>query len=564
VAVVAAAATGIKPTEAQVDGVIREQISLSPDLRTNSVVVKAPTAVMEVIREIIDDLDTTSAGARGVETITLVNADARQTATLLREIFTLSQAGDTYILVPSQHQPSPGDLGADPLGPPSDTLTPVPDQRQQLSIAVDARTNSIIVSGTEEYLERVVTIVKDLDAKQGTERENRVYAIRNTKAKDLETTLQSYFRGEAEKRDVLNPNQVGSAQRQLEQEVTVVGDEKSNKLIISTSPRYMDMVLGMVEELDAAPPQVHIQVLLAEITTDTNGQWGFDFRAREVGGKNFNIMSTAAGVGVAAALGLPNLTFASSDFDFIIRALEAQGKLQVLSSPYLQARNNEPASIQVGDNIAIVEGNTQITPQGGTIAAVTRKDIGIILNVTPSISPDGFVRMEVAPEISSLSARTTQVTAELQAPIIAQRKVKTTVTVKDGQTVVIGGLLQTQTDVRRTKVPLLGDIPIVGWLFRTKENSDVKTELLVILTPKVIYSDTPEGEETQRRVLNQKVEASESPQMIREAMTKNGNFEQSPIDLPPEPEAVPPPPAPPTRRPTYPGEDGIYRPSSRP
>lgn len=554
-------AAGSKPSEAQIDGAIREQITLSPELRTNSVVVKAPSAVMEVILDIIDDLDSTSAGARGVKTLTLTNADARQTATLLRDIFTLRQAGDTYILVPTQFNQMDPATGAD--GQPQNTLTPVPDQRQQLSIAVDARTNSLIVSGTEEYLERVEAIVTDLDSKQGTERESRVYAIRNTKAKELETTLQAYFRGEADKRNVLDPNQTGSAQRQLEQEVTVVGDEKSNKLIISTSPRYMDMVLSMVKELDAAPPQVQIQVLLAEVTTDSNGQWGFDFRAREVGGKNFNIASLAAGAGVAAALGLPNLTFASADFDFIIRALEAQGKLQVLSSPYLQARNNEAASIQVGDNIAVVEGNTQITPQGGTIASVMRKDIGIILNVTPSISPDGFVRMEVAPEISSLSQRTTQVTADFQAPIIAQRKVKTTVTVKDGQTVVIGGLLQTQTENRKTKVPVLGDIPIAGWLFRTKQDADVKTELLVILTPRVIYSDTPKGAQRQEQILNQKINSSESPSNIRDALQKNSFFDESPVPTDPIPAEPAPPaasePEPPARR----GNSDTYVPPRR-
>src|SRR5690606_16313392 len=134
--------------------------------------------------------------------------------------------------------------------------------RQQLSVAVDARTNSLIVSGTQEYLDRVQSIVEDLDRLEGNERSNFVYAVKNTKAKELEATLQAYFSGEAAKqRQVLGPDQSGSALRQLEQEVTVVGDEKSNKLIISTSPRYMDMVIEMVKELDAAPPQVVIQVL---------------------------------------------------------------------------------------------------------------------------------------------------------------------------------------------------------------------------------------------------------------------------------------------------------------
>jgi general secretion pathway protein D len=435
-------------------------------------------------------------------------------------------------------EPQPG---PEPLSP---TLTPVPDQRQQLSIAVDARTNTLIVSGTDEYLKRVEMIVTDLDGKKGNERESRVFALRNVKAKEVEATLQSYFKGESDKQHaVLGPDQSGSALRQLEQEVTVVGDEKSNKLVISTSPRYMDMVLSMVKELDATPPQVVIQVLLAEVSTDSSGQWGVDITGRGLTGLNATAQSLAAGAGVAAALGVPNLTFVLTDLELIVRALQAQGKLQILSSPYLQARNNEKASIQVGDNIAIVSGNVERTPQGGTVSSVDRKDTGVILNVTPSISPDGFVRMEVAPEISQLSSQTTQITQDFQAPILTQRKLSTTVTVKDGQTVVIGGLMQTINDQRRTKVPLLGDIPVVGWLFRSVNDSDKATELLVILTPKVIYGDSPESLERLDQIANEKIDGTQAPYQIRDNLERNNFYEQS-KDLPLTPTAPPPQPAP--------------------
>lgn len=507
--------TGETPTEAQIDGAIREQVTLTADLRTNSVLVKAPAEVMEVIRQIVDDLDTTSAGARRVEMFTLRNADARSMATLLRDVFTLQQQGTRYVLVPAP--PTPGQETPD-----AQTLTPVPDERQELAVAIDARTNTLIVSGTEEYLKRVRQIVEELDAIEATERVQQVYALRNARAKDVETTLQAYFRGEAAiERTVLGPEQIGARIRLLEQEVTVVGDEKSNKLVISTSPRYMDTVLAMVRELDSAPPQVVIQVLLAEVTLDSAETWGADLRVKNIGGENFTAASLAAGAGVASALGVPNLTFASADFELLLRALEAQGKLQVLSRPYVTARNNEPASIQVGDNIAIVR-DVLTFPQGNTQANVERRDIGIILDVTPSISPDGFVRMELQPEISSLSSRTTQISPEFQAPVITQRKVKTTVTVKDGQTVVIGGLIQTEQQERQTKVPLLGDIPVLGSLFRSSTASDIRTELLVILTPRVIYNDTPEGLERFQQISEHKIGQMADPRAIREAIRRDG------------------------------------------
>jgi type II secretion system protein D len=551
---------GRRPTEAQVDGAVREQVSLWPDLRTNSVIVKAPPQVMAVIRDMIEDLDTTSAGARRIERFTLKNADVRAMADLLRDIFTLRQQGNRYVLVPTS-TPGAGEDGTTSLS----TLTPVPDERQELSIAIDARTNTLIVSGSIEYLDRVREVVQDIDSIEATERSQHVYAVRNARAKDIEQTLQAYFSGEsARQRQLLGPDQSGSVLRQLEQEVTVVGDEKSNKLVISTSPRYMDMVLKMVEELDAVPPQVVIHVLLAEVTLDSSSTWGADLRFRNIGGENLNITSLAAGAGVAAALGVPNLTFISNDIDLIIRALEAQGRLQVLSRPYLQTRNNERAFMQAGDNIAIVEGALERTPQGGVVAPVSREDLGIKLTVTPSISPDGFVRMEIEPEISTLSQRQTQISSDFFAPVITRRQFQTTVSVRDGHSVVLGGLIQTTEEDRRTKTPFLGDLPIVGGFFRSRQQQDIKTELLVILTPHVIYNDTPEGTDRTRRMSDHRIDSMVIPDRVREALNEDNDF-NGVIDEPviitpgdPQPIIEPVPPLP--HDPRRPQHDGSYSP----
>ncbi len=278
--------------------------------------------------------------------------------------------------------------------------------------------------------------------------------------------------------------------------------------------------MKMVRELDTAPPQVVIQVLLAEVTVDSTANWGADLKIGPIG-NGYSFTGLAAGAGVASALGVPNLTFASNDFELILRALEAQGKLQVLSSPHIVARNNEKASINVGDNIAIVQ-SVERTPQGGTQADVKREDLGIKLDVTPSISPDGFVRMDLTPEIQTLSQKTTQITADFSAPVINKRTIQTTVTVKDGQTVVLGGLMQTTEDERRTKVPLLGDLPIFGSLFRSYQKSNAKTELLMIVTPRVIYNDAPEGIERLRSITEQKIDALDNPGSIRDSIKRNG------------------------------------------
>ncbi len=475
-------------TEAEIDDALREQIRLTPDLRTNSVVVAAPAEIMKLIVDIIDDLDSTTAGNRNIEMFRLKNADAFAMAEVLRDLFNLSQDGNRFVLIPSPLYAETPEGSEDEFenlfG--GTTVTPVPDERQELSLTIDPRTNTLLVSGTAEYLELVRKVVKELDTIEATQRERLVYHLRNAKAVEVEETLRDYFQSEADRiRQTLRPEQIGSLARLLEQEVTIVGDEKSNKLVVSASPRYIETIRGIIEELDAAPPQVVIEVLLAEVTIDQANTWGMDLRVGPLGGDNYLVNSTPAGGAVTTALGLPTLSIASDDFGLLVRALEEQGRLEVLSRPSVTVNNNESAEIQVGDDVAIVDSVSTFL-NGNTSANVVRRNVGILLQVTPTISADGFVRLEIEPEISNLSNRTTSVGQGIESPIIAQRRVETVVTVMDGQTVVIGGLIQSSSEDRKTKVPILGDIPGIGRAFQTDQFNDVRTELLIIMTPKII------------------------------------------------------------------------------
>lgn len=509
------------PTEADIDGAIKDLVTLNADARTNSVWITAPEPMTILLSEMIEDIEQSSAGARRIERFRLLNADAVRMRDLLRDIFQMRQQGDALVLVPSRGSEEPLPSGATPGGLDGAGVTPVPDERMALAIAVDQRTNSLIVSGTPEYLDLVRKVVVELDSITANDRERRVYQLRNARAKEIETTLRSYFQGEADKeRLVLGAERVGSLMRRLEEEVTVVGDEASNKLVISTSPRYMESVLKIVEELDQTPPQVMIQVLLAEVSVDSSEQWGMDVNFGPFGGEGYRIGSTAQGVGVATALGVPNLSVTSADFGVLIRALELQGKLEILSNPQVLANNNKEATIKVVEDIGLA-GQTQRGFGSDTIVStVERKDVGITLKVTPSISADGFVRMEIAPEISSLTQRTTQINRDQTAPIITKRTVDTVVTVKDGQSVVIGGLLQSSDERRRSKVPFLGDIPILGLPFRTKQNTQTKTELLVILTPRVIPSDGVNADDLVRDVTEQSVQQLNDPTRVEEFLER--------------------------------------------
>src|SRR5690606_12952584 len=192
---------------------------------------------------------------RKIEKFRLENADARQMATVLQNMFQLEQQGNRLYLVPRARLAEEG-AEQDPFE--TTRLEPVPDERQQLAITIDVRTNTLLVSATEEYLERVRGIVEFLDRIDATERDQFVYEFRNAKALEVERVLQSYFQAEAEtisRRLGGQQGALGSMQTLLEREVTVVGDQDSNKLLVQASPRYIETVRKLVEELDSAPPQ---------------------------------------------------------------------------------------------------------------------------------------------------------------------------------------------------------------------------------------------------------------------------------------------------------------------
>jgi type II secretory pathway component GspD/PulD (secretin) len=491
-------------TEMEVSSAIRESISLTPDLRTNSVIVSAPQQAMDLIEQMIRDMDESTSGSKNIRIFELKNADALAMAEILTDLFNLTQQGNLYVLKPRETlQREPGVPGAElPPGVApyagllGTELTAVPDERQQLFITVDSRTNSLLVSGTPIYLDLVEEVVDQLDALEANEREVLVYPLRNAAANDVASVITSFVEAEQQKLvSTLSPDQIGAAARLLEREVTIVGDEKSNTVLVSASPRYLDRVREMILDLDVDPPQVLIQVLLAEITIDTGLEFGFDtrFEAGPYGGDNLFLRGASS---LASAflptLGIPSFSVSTDDFTLMLRALESQGRLQVLSNPSVMAANNEPAHIQIGENIGRAEGQT-ITSGGNQSTSVVFDDIGVILDVTPSINPDGFVRMQIEPSITDLTNRVTQVSEDLAVQILTKREATTTVTVRDGQTIVLGGLISDIYEEREWKVPLLGDIPLIGWLFKSIQRDNTKIELLIVLTPHVITSPAEEA-----------------------------------------------------------------------
>jgi type II secretion system protein D len=458
---------------------LQEGVLITPDRRSNSLVVVAPVRNLPLLESLIRALDSTSPRLAEIRVFALKNADAQQMATVLTQLFRLQVAAAgakavSYTLVTTRPA---GDAATATLGS---------AEQDALTVTVDVRTNSLLVGGTKRYVELAEKVIQELDSSPAQERMTKVYRLRNAQAVDIQTAMRNFLDQERQRlTTTLGANGMGSAQRLLEQEVAVVAEERTNALLLSASPRYFDTIEKLIDELDQPPPQVLVQVLLAIVKLTDNDDLGIewqlenkwdDLKKSATGGTNF---------GVAASTDGFTLSVAAGDLRFFLRALERQNRLEVLSRPQILASDNQLANVNVGSRVPFIT-SSRVTDVGTTINTIQYEDIGIILNVTPRINPEGFVRMEVNPEISSLSNSTVTISEGVEAIIIDRRSAQTTVTVQDGHTIIIGGLIETKDEDVIKKVPWFGDLPWVGVLFRSTSKVRERSELLIILTPHVM------------------------------------------------------------------------------
>ena len=479
---------------------LQEGVLITPDRRTNSLVVSAPVRFMPLLERLVGALDSIAPPMTEIRIFTLVNADAQRMADVLSELFRLKQTNPEQIRSVSY---SLATGNSDEGEGTSATMGTV--EQHALSVTVDVRTNSLLVGGTKGYVELCENLIQELDSHPAQERIFKVYHLRNAQAGDIETALNSFLDQERTRlTGTLGTDGIGAAQRLLEREVAVVsvGSEgestNSNTLLLSASPRYFETIDEMIRELDQPPPQVLIQVLLAEIALADTTDFGIDWNLTATSGSSR--IATSTNFGIKAGIGKSgfNLAISTGDLEFFLRALQAQGRLEVLSRPQILASDNQEASIEIGESVPFIR-DSRITDTGTTLNTIQYEPVGILLSVTPRINPDGFVRLEVKPEISSVSDSTVQISEGVNAIIIEKRTAETTVTVQDGQTIIIGGLIRTKDQERVDKVPILGDIPGLGWLFKSVKTVKERTELLIILTPHILRNVADADAETGRQ-----------------------------------------------------------------
>lgn len=390
------------------------------------------------------------------------------------------------------------------------------------------RINSLlVVSSIPNIFERVEGWLKQLDQTPTNEAKLGVfvYYVQNGKAKDMADVLKQIFTPPKEKkttptttttpapatpatppgqrsaRPTPTPTTPGAPPPAEEGgiptgEINIVVDETTNALIIRAYPREYKFVLETIKKLDLYPKQVLIEVFLVSVTLDDTNKFGLEWSTLKgnltKGNTTYNWTFGMGGPAIdptTFANGIQYVITATDKLAAAINASATDNKTKVISSPHLLASNNKEAKIQVGTSQPILTntyttGVTTGTTTGVVEGTIEYKDVGIILTVTPRISDGGLVTMDLSLEDSSVTSGSLGTLSNV--PIFTKKTAKTTLSILEGQTIVIGGLIEETKIANKSGVPLLSKIPIIGGLFGSQDYEKHKTELMLLLTPHVI------------------------------------------------------------------------------
>lgn len=442
----------------------------------------------------------------------LIISDRASNVRRLAEIVArVDQAGDDEIeVIPLQHA-SAAELvrlvgalrqGEDPnLGPGA-----------QIRLAADERTNSLLLSGDKSERLRVRTLVAHLDTPAEAGGETQVVYLRYAKAEDLVSVLT----GVSTQLQEAQEQQGGGGQAATGRaaggrpDISIEAHEATNSLVITASPNMQRSLLAVIRQLDIRRAQVLVEAAVAEISDSQGRSLGVEAVGVDPSGDSpvfgslFGSVSGGArdllgtnqsgemffnpgglGSGLTVALGSLGNRY---KFGFLLRALANSSQANILSTPSLLTLDNHEAEIRVARNVPFVTG--QYTNQGqnttNPFQTITREDVGLILKIKPQINEGNSVLLEISQEVSSLESAATTGAADL---ITNKRSVTTSVLVEDGQMVALGGLIDETVNQSEQKVPLLGDIPLLGNLFKSRTSSKERRNLMLFLQPSILREE---------------------------------------------------------------------------
>ena len=372
---------------------------------------------------------------------------------------------------------------------------------EELKLIPDERTNSLIVLATAQTIEMIRGIVVKLDQEVPRGKGNiHVYYLEHAVAEDLATILTGVAQ---EAKEGAKPGAAATAGKLpiLGEKISITADKTTNSLIIIASPQDYSVIEDVIKKLDIVRAQVYVEALIAEVTLDKVKDLGVEWNATEnvkgevdpLGGTDFGLMDAVQGTGETALQGLimgVTKGFVTIDGTEIpdIKALlhfyAGDTDVNVLSAPRLLTTDNEEAEIIVGEERPFLKAEqTSVSAEGSTIRTWEYKDVGITLKITPHISKGKLLRLELFAEIKNFVAYVGGLDG---AAITTKRQASSSVIVEDGSTVVIAGLIRDDTTGGINKVPILGDIPLLGWLFKSRSQSKIKTNLLIFITPSIV------------------------------------------------------------------------------
>jgi general secretion pathway protein D len=265
--------------------------------------------------------------------------------------------------------------------------------------------------------------------------------------------------------------------------IRIVADEKNNALVILAKPADYRMVESIILKLDVVPVQVQIEATIAEVTLNDNLQYGLQYFLKQ--GHNVENLTNLASGAVSPVFPGFNYALTTGSQQVIVSALAKVTDVNVVSSPQLLVLDHQTAMLQVGDQVPvpIQQSQSQIVPNAPLVSTIQFRDTGVILQVTPRVSSSGLVALDIDQEVSDVTATTS---STLNAPTFNQRRIISSIVVRDGETIALGGLIRSNVNNTKAGIPLLMDIPYIGSLFSTTTKSKSRTELLVLLSPQVV------------------------------------------------------------------------------
>lgn len=373
------------------------------------------------------------------------------------------------------------------------TMPTVQNQSQSVGglLVPDTRLNAVIIFGSDQDKAEIKKLIAMVDVEPPTSSSKiNVYYLENADATEVGKVLDGMIKSMTATTSASTQSGAGQQVSFEGSRISVTPDKSTNSLVIMASPADYQNLLKVIEKLDRRRRQVFVQALVAEVSFDKLRDIGLQLG---VGGAGTDGTIAAAGVldpfnflGATNAQQQAVIKILSGlannvNFSGVLKMLDQNGAVNVLSTPNILTSDNKEAEIFVGENVPFVA-STTLASSGLSQQSVERKDTGITLRITPQITEGEYIKLDIYQEISAVKANKGQA-ADL---VTTKRSAKTSVVVKDTDSVVIGGLIGTREEENIDKIPFFGDIPLLGYLFKTKSTKHTKTNLIILLTPRII------------------------------------------------------------------------------